>query len=157
MGFDRTFTGLIEKLWRSSIEPFWGGRRFQGTVFFSVNPTQRNYHSTDNGHLINYLGRSHEPNQNDSPRKFRLAGYYLKQSCGQFRQVIFRTSLMSVKIFTCDSRAGNGCANFMSACGFFVLYAGKPPCPFNSPLELFPEPIQADQRVPEIILSEKSF
>ena len=32
LGFDRTFLGVRQNLLEGSIEPFWGGRRFQGTV-----------------------------------------------------------------------------------------------------------------------------
>ena len=43
-----------------------------------------------------------------------------------------RKSCMSVKMFAGNSRAGNGCANFMGAWEFMVLSAGNPPCPRNS-------------------------
>ena len=38
------------------------------------------------------------------------------------------TSLMFVKLFACNSGAGNGCANFMGTWNFCILSAGKPPC-----------------------------
>ena len=40
-----------------------------------------------------------------------------------------RKNLVSVKFFARNSRAGNGCANFMGAKKNCVLSAGKPPCP----------------------------